>query len=447
MRRRDFIKYMSGILTLPVFGPFLKSSEISISNFERNIKKTASINLKITDIKTFLVNREGSDENFVFVQIYTDKGITGLGEGTLPGLEKSVESAILDYGRNIIGENPANIEYLWQEMYMAPRYRGGSIQMSAISAIEIALWDILGKALGQPIWQLLGGKARNKVRFYPHFNQAIDQKNPYNYKDEPFNKEVFYNAERFAELWAHRKMEGWTACKGPFIQFFGQQMEPAETTVVVQQGLKNLEAVRKLVGENFDILVDLHGRATPPMAVEFCKGAEAFYPMFVEEPTQIEDLDELANLRAHTSVPLATGERLFAKYIFSDICERHLVDYVQPDVIHAGGILEVKNIGTIAEANRIALAPHNPQSLVSTMASLHINVCTPNAVILEMGSESFFYKNLFKGEQILFENGYALPPERPGLGITLNEEEAKKHPYEPKDFHAPTFYDGSWHDR
>ncbi|MDZ7721240.1 MAG: enolase C-terminal domain-like protein [candidate division KSB1 bacterium] len=443
MKRRDFLKIF-GIASLPVFGSALLFDE----SFAAKMDRVNRLDLKITDVKTFLVNRQQSDENFVFVQIYTNKGLVGLGEGTLAGKAKSVEAAILEYGRFLMGKNPANIEMHWQGMYRAPRYRGGPILMSAISALEIALWDILGQALEQPIWQLLGGKVRERVRFYPHFNQSFDQNDPYKTpKAEPFNRDIFYDAERYAKLWANRKADGWTASKGPYLKFFDQRMRPAETTKAVRQGLRNLEAVRKAVGEDFDVLVELHGRATPPMAVEFCNGAEAFFPMFVEEATQIEDLGELQHLREHTSVPLATGERLFTKYIFSDICERHLVDYVQPDIVHAGGILELKKIGAIAEANRIQMAPHNPQSLVCTMASLHINVCTPNATILEVGRESFEFQSLFKGEKLVFQKGYALPPNSPGLGIQLNEKQAKLYPYKPKKLHSPRLYDGSWHDR
>jgi galactonate dehydratase len=202
------------------------------------------------------------------------------------------------------------------------------------------------------------------------------------------------------------------------------------------------------VGDDFEILIDLHGKPTTPMAVEFCARAEEYRPMFVEEATQLEDLGELAHLRSKTRVPLATGERLVTMYAFSELCARHLVDYVQPDVVHCGGILEMKKIAAIADAFRIQLAPHNPQSEVSTVASLHVDTCTPNASIQEIGSgQSARWNDLFYGGLVKFEKGYAPPPDRPGLGLALDEKVAAKFPYKPKDWRSHRFADGSIADR
>jgi galactonate dehydratase len=191
-------------------------------------------------------------------------------------------------------------------------------------------------------------------------------------------------------------------------------------------------AVRKAVGDDFDIAIDAHGRLTTPMAVDFCNRVEELRPLFVEEPTQLEDLGELALLREKTKVPLATGERLFTKYGFADICSRHLVDYVQPDVCHAGGIMELKKIGVLAETYRIEMAPHNPQSQVSTMASLHVDATTPASTIQESTFASQqWMTDLFNGEGARVTAGFAELPSKPGLGVTLNEKVAARHPYKP----------------
>jgi galactonate dehydratase len=202
--------------------------------------------------------------------------------------------------------------------------------------------------------------------------------------------------------------------------------------------------VRKAVGDDFDVCIDAHGVLTTVMAIDFCTRIEELRPLFVEEPTQIEDLGELALLRQKTKVPLATGERAFTKYGFTELCTRHLVNYVQPDVCHAGGILELKKIGTIAEAFRIEMAPHNPQSEVSTLASLHVNATTPAATILEYNPQRApWIQELFNGGAVKVTDGFAALPERPGLGVDLNESVAAQHPYKPINRPNYVFSDGA----
>ena len=388
-------------------------------------EKARPLNLKVTDLKTFLVHA-GGDENYVFVKIYTNKGIVGLGEGTFPSKGLTMSHAIMEHKRYLVGKDPTEIERHWQAMYRGPRYRGGPIIVSAISAVEIALWDILGQALEQPIWQLLGGKARDKVRVYGKPGGG----------DTP---------EEMAEKWLKAKEEGWTAGKSGMLATPNNIMNPE---FAVRDAVARVKAIREAVGDEFRICIDLHGKATTTMAVDFCRQVEPYRPHFVEEPTQAEDLGELAHLRAHTTVPLATGERLFTKYAFGEICSRHLVDYVQPDVTHCGGILEMRKIASLADTFRIEILPHNPNSRVCTFASLHFCVATPNATILEVsGSEKPVWDDLFSAAAVTYENGFALPPDRAGLGIDLNEKEAAKRPYVEKHWHGPRFEDGSIHDR
>ena len=382
-------------------------------------EKARAIKLKVTDLKTYVVN--AGNKNFVFVKVFTNRGIVGLGEGSITSKARTVEQAILEHKRYLLGQDPTDIEMHWQAMYRWPRWRGGPILNSAISAVEIALWDILGQAVGQPIWRLLGGKARERVQMYVHAGGGT--------------------ADEYAQNWLKAKQQGWTACKGGFVRPKGLVVDPVGD---VRDGLAKLKAVREAVGPDFRICIDLHGIPTPAMAVNFCKRAEQYHPYFVEEATQIEDLDELAHLRSKTNIPLATGERLFTKYGFSQICARHLVDYIQPDVVHCGGILELKKIGAIAEAFRVQLAPHNPQSMVSTLASLHVDFSTPNFTVQEIsGKPSQFFQDLFHGGSATYKNGFALPPDRPGLGVGLDEKVAAKRPYVPANRPRMRFVDGA----
>jgi galactonate dehydratase len=375
--------------------------------------RAARLNLKITGIKTFVVN-VGS-VNWVFCKVLTDQGITGLGEGSVTSKEATVAQAIQEHERFLLGKDPTDIELLWQGMFRYPRWRGGPILNSAISAIEIALWDISGQALGVPIYKLLGGAARRRVRLY---------------KDVGGTPEAFLQA----------KTEGYTAAKSGFITVEKELVIPA---FAVREAARKLEAVRKAVGDDFDIAIDAHGVLTTVMAIDFCTRIEELRPLFVEEPTQVEDLGELALLREKTKVPLATGERLFTKYGFAELCARHLVNYVQPDVCHAGGIGELKKIGTIAETYRIEMAPHNPQSAVSGLASIHVNATTPAGTILEYSPQRTpWIQELFNGGGVKVKDGFAELPEGPGLGVDLNEKVAAQHPYKPINRPNYVFSDG-----
>lgn len=372
------------------------------------------LNLKITGLKTFVVN--AGSVNWVFCKVYTNQGLIGLGEGSVTSKEATLAQAIMEHERFLLGKDPTQIELLWQGMFRYPRWRGGPILNSAISAVEIALWDILGQALGVPIYQLLGGAARKRIRLYIDIG------------DRP---------EDFLRV----KELGYTAAKSGFVSAKDGVITPSST---VHEAVRRVEAVRKALGDDFDICIDAHGKLTTTMAVDFCTRIEDLHPFFVEEPTQLEDLGELELLRQKTKVPLATGERSFTKYGFKDFCGRHLVDYIQPDVCHAGGILELKKIGAIAEAFRLEMAPHNPQSEVSTMASLHVDATTPASTIQEYAPhKDQWITDLFDGGAVVIKAGFADLPSRPGLGVTLNEKVAAQHPYKPVTRANDVFPDGA----
>ena len=243
------------------------------------------------------------------------------------------------------------------------------------------------------------------------------------------------------EAFLQAKEMGYTAAKTTTIAPDNLLIQPDR---VVREGVRKLQEIRRAVGDDFDIAMDAHGRCTTTMAIDFCTGVEDLDLLWVEEPTQLEDLGELELLRSKTKTHLATGERSFTKYGFAEFCSRHLVDYIQPDVCHAGGILEMKKIGALAETYRVNLAPHNPQSRVSTMASLHVDATTPAAVIQESTrSDIPWMEELFNGAGPEIRNGYADLPSRPGLGVTLNEKVAAQHPYEPANRPEYVFADGS----
>jgi galactonate dehydratase len=373
-----------------------------------------TLNLKITGLKTFVVN--AGSLNWVFCKVYTNGGLVGLGEGSVTSKEATVAQAIMEHERFLIGKDPTDIEVLWQSMFRTPRWRGGPILNSAISAVEIALWDIFGQAMGVPIYKLMGGAARDRVRMY---------------LDVGSTPEDFLRAKEL----------GYTAAKTTPLSPTNNVVKPS---AMIREGVRKLQAIRKAVGDDFDIAVDAHGRCTTAMAIDFCTRVEELDLLWVEEPTQLEDLGELALLREKTKTHLATGERSFTKYGFADFCSRHLVDYIQPDVCHAGGILELKKIGVLAETYRVNLAPHNPQSHVSTMASLHVDATTPSAAIQEYTlNRTDWVEELFGGTGPVVKDGYAALPSRPGLGVTLNEKLAAAHPYKPTNRPEYKFGDGS----
>lgn len=407
MNRRQFLIGGAGLLAAPV-------SALA----QQAARQAKPLNLKITGLKTFVVNVGGS--NWAFVKVQTNQGITGLGEGSITSKEATLVAAIMEHERFLIGKDPTEIELLWQGMFRHPRWRGGPILNSAISAIEIALWDILGQALGVPIYKLLGGAARQRVRMY----LDVGGRTP----------------EALVESFQRAKSLGYTAAKSGFITVHDNVVMPR---FAVREAARKLELVRKAVGEDFDICIDAHGQLTTVMAVDFCTRIEDLRPMFVEEATQLEDLGELELLRQKTKVPLATGERSFTKYGFTEFCSRHLVNYIQPDVCHAGGILEMKKIGVIAEAYRIEMSPHNPQSEVSTLASLHVDATTPACTIQEYNPRSEqWIQDLFYGGAVKVRDGFAELPDRPGLGVDLDEKVAAAHPYKPVIRPHYTFQDG-----
>ena len=363
--------------------------------------------MKITDIKAFVTDCFRT--NWVFIKVYTDEGIDGVGEATLEYKEKALLGAVEHAKEALLGKDPMRIEENMHNLYRDAYWRGGAVLMSAISGIEMACWDIKGKAYGVPVYELLGGKMRDSVRIYVNgwFSGA---KTP----------------EEFGKKAAEAVKRGVTAMKwDPFGKSF---LEISNNDL--QKALECVDEVRKTVGPKIDLLIEGHGRFDVPTGIKIAKELEQFKPMFFEEPTPPDDLGAIKRVRDNSPVAISAGERLYGLRPFKDILALGAVDYIQPDVSHAGGIMELKKIAALAEAYYIPFAPHNPSGPVANAATLQLAACCLNFSILEIMYSDVVYRGDVTDEKLTYHDGYIDIPDKPGLGITLNEEECLKHPYQ-----------------
>ena len=362
--------------------------------------------MKVTDIKTFTVDCFRT--NWVFVKVYTDEGINGVGEATLEYKEKALCGAVEHIKNYLVGKDPRTIEKHYHDIYRDAYWRGGAVLMSALSAVECALWDILGKSLGVPVYQLLGGKVNDDCRIYVNgwFSGA---KTP----------------EEFAEKAKIAVKRGVTAMKwDPFgksyLQISNKDLDTA---------LECVAKVREAVGSDVDLLIEGHGRFDVPTGIKIAKELEQFKPMWFEEPVPPNNLEALKAVRDKSPVAISAGERLYTRFDYNGLFATRAADYIQPDVSHAGGIMELKKIAAIAEANYIPFAPHNPSGPVANAATLQLAACCPNFCILEIMYSDVEYRKFVTDENLVYENGRIKIGDKAGLGIELNEEECLKHPY------------------
>ena len=368
--------------------------------------------MKITQIDVFPVHPRS-----VFVKIETDQGITGWGEPSLEGHAHTQVTAVKELGRYLLGKDPFEIERHWQAMYRGDFYRGGPVLTSAISGVDQALWDILGKALGQPVHQLLGGRCRDKIKVYGGTGG-----------NEP--SEVAENTKRTHE-------QGYLAAKFCPVD----ATEIIDGIDVIRKVYKRVEAARNAVPDEFDILLDFHGRLAPSMAIAVIDAITELRPLFVEEPILPENVDQMARVAHAVKVPIATGERRYTKFDFRELFEKQAVAVVQPDLCHAGGITEVKKIASMAEAYYVGVAPHNPLQALSTAACLQIDACSPNFLIQERGSLG---EGLLK-EPFVVKEGYIDIPTGPGMGVELDPDALEEHKAKWEDWVTPRLFndDGS----
>lgn len=380
--------------------------------------------MRIVDLKTYVVDPHGpGGRNWIFVKLVTDDGIEGIGEAfDIPFSPHEVAKLIETTGeRFILDTDPFRIESMWRNIYASGYDQHPDVtKMAIISAFEIACWDIIGKALGQPIYNLLGGKYHEKLRTYTYMNPAPGK----NVKDGYVQNDPQIAGERAA----HYLKMGFTAIKfdpvGP-----GTVHAPLQLSV---GNLANSEAVtravREAVGNECDIIIGTHGQMTTSSAIRLAKRLEKFDPLWFEEPVPPENRDEMARVARHTSIPVGAGERLSTKYEFRELLEKQAASVLQVSLGRVGGLLEAKKIAGMAEAYYAQIAPHLYAGPVEAMANIHIATCSPNFLILE-GLETWggFYNEILN-VPFRWEDGYIIPPDKPGLGIELNEEVMKTYP-------------------
>jgi galactonate dehydratase len=377
--------------------------------------------MKITGISTRVVNAEM--RNWVFVRVETDcDGLYGWGEATLEWKTRAVVGAIEDLAPLIIGRDPRDIELLVRIMKKQSFWRLGVIGMSAISGIEIALWDLFGKYLNQPVWRLLGGKVRDRVKVYTHLGLG-DMSAVYETLElEPL-------VARASEVVAH----GYQAFKAVFVPYTGYSASVADVDKVARL----MEALRATVGDQVEIMVDFHGRpASAGAALAYIDAVAPGRPMFVEEVLPPGETLALAQLNAKSRVPIATGERLVDRLEFEPLFNLRAIDIAQPDICHVGGLLEAKKIAAMADTAGIGVAPHNPLGPIAGVAALHFAISTPNHVIQEeMVGAVPWYDTVVRGP-IKMVDGHWQIPEAPGLGIEVDEAICAQHPFAPEILHT-----------
>lgn len=376
--------------------------------------------VQITKIDTFLAHPD--HRNLVFVKISTDAGIHGIGEAYSVGPDDATAAAIQHFADWLVGQDPTRIEHLWALMYQGIRFPGGSVINSAISGIEHALWDITGKSLGVPVYQLLGGRVRDRIRVYQSPHGATPE-------------ELAENAVRLIETY------GYTAVKiGPFAPKSDAQPWNAQ----LREAEARMAAVRKAVGEDIDIAVDPHAKIFEPnRAIALAEVLRPYRPLFVEEPLRPENVDALARVARHTDVPIATGEMLYTKFEFRELLVRGAADILQPDICCAGGILECRKIAAMAESFYVNLAPHNPMGPVATAVNVQLTASIPNFLILEYIPDDSAPRRDLVDAPMTLRDGYLELPTRPGLGIEINEDALPGYPFRTWHRAFPTRADGS----
>ncbi len=377
--------------------------------------------MKITGLKTYLVKEDGAGRNLIFLKISTDEGIEGIGEAYPTGKDKATEAVFLDYERWLMGQDPTKVVYHWQALYRGSRFPLGTVSMGALSGVEIALWDIIGKKYNAPVYKLLGGPCRDKIRAYTHLQGITPD-------------ELAREAHELVR-------KGYTAVK--FVPY-PPDYSTIDPNAIVRKAVDRVRVVREAVGDDVDILLDYHGTEfSAANAVRTAKALEPFQPLFLEEPVLHENVDAMLEVKSKTTIPIATGERLFTRYGFRDLIEKRAVDIIQPDPIVCGGILETLRIGAMAEAYYISLAPHNPCGPIATAAALHVDACAPNFLIQEHIPDDTSFRRSLVDEPMKLEEGYFHLPTRPGLGIELDEDRLAKYPFEPYDRKVAIRGDGS----
>ncbi|MBT3344727.1 MAG: galactonate dehydratase [Gemmatimonadetes bacterium] len=353
---------------------------------------------------------------YVFVRLHTDEGISGIGEPSCIGKENAVIGAVRDLEPFLIGADPFAIERLWNHMYRTVIWRGGPILMAALSGVEHALWDIKARALGVPVWQLLGGRVRDRVEAYAWIHGG-----------EPTS---------YVEDAARRLEEGFRTVKFTPFEPTGLGVDVAHARRVEAR----VAAVREAVGDEIGIAIDVHGLLNPVNAIEMARRIAPYGILFYEEPVLPEYTDAMARVRSEGGIPVATGERIHTRYEYRELLVKGAVDVIQADIGNAGGILELYKIAAMAETFYVSMAPHNPWSPLSTAISLHLDAVVPNFLIQEVPTTlAHPHRARLLHQQIETPvDGYFDIPDQPGWGVDLDDEFIAAHPWEPSSRPTPT---------
>ncbi len=362
--------------------------------------------MRIEEFRTFVVH--DGYRSFVFLKLYAEDGLAGVGEATVEWNELAVEACLRQTCARIRGADPFETEALWERLYRDSYWRNDLIIVSAISAIDQACWDLKGKRLGVPVHALLGGPRRRRLRAYA---------NAWYWGCE--------TPEQFARAAARTVAEGYTALKwDPFGDADLTMREPAMRAAVA-----NVAAVRDAVGPDVDLCIEVHGRLAPAWSIAMARRLEPFAPFFYEEPVPVENVDALVRVARAIRIPVATGERLCTKFAFQELLRRRAVDVIQPDLCHAGGLTEVKKIAAMAEASYVQVAPHNASGPIGTAAAVQLDAAIPNFLIQEyFVAQAPWIDEVVEGGPRVTDGEIAVP-DRPGLGVELHEAAAGAHPF------------------
>lgn len=368
--------------------------------------------MKITKLELLKVR-----PRWMFLKMYTDTDLVGLGEPVLEGHCTSVEAVVREFEDYLIGKDPMRIEHHVQALYRGGFYRGGPLMLSAISGIEQAMWDIKGKFYNCPVWEMLGGKVRDKIRMYTHIKRTAVAGD--------------FSVDEMLNITDERLRAGYTALKYSIIP----PIRAIDTPQNLMGHIARFAAVRERIGDSVDLAIDFHGRVSPAMALRLAEELKPYRPFFIEEPCLPENVDCMVNIARSTSIPIAAGERLFGKWQFRELLEKQAVAVVQPDICHCGGIFEGRKIALMSELYFGSIAPHNPLGPISLAACLQVDACSPNFLVQEHpgnpdgGDLGVGYLK----EPFVMKNGYIDVPTKPGLGVELDEDALKEK-----------LYDGKW---
>lgn len=389
--------------------------------------------MRISDVRTFVVHdQDHPGRSYTFVKVYTDEGLTGLGEAGISGKELAVKGLVETYRPILIGRDPSRIEHIWQTLWRGQFFRGGHIHAAAVAAVDLALWDLRGKALGVPVYELLGGRTRDYVRCYCHVQRSgADNLSPRAGIDDMV-------------AYAKQQVEaGWR-----FVRFGVGEGDSRQHGGILEQShalrwtVEAFAALRDALGDEIEICVDFHQRTTPAYAVQLARELAPMRPFFIEDPIRAENSAEFARLRQHVAVPMATGEQLASKWDWQELIERDLIDYCRVDLCICGGLTEARKLAGWCETHYIEQVPHNPLGPVATAACLHFDLSTPLFAVQELVWRPGVLGDLVRCDFSL-QGGNLAPGTSTGLGVELDDEAAQAVSYQPTGLRILHRQDGS----